>query len=141
MVAWIDWLKAHGRGTGTVGGCFGGGWSLNGSLARPVDATVVYYGRVNKSADQIAPLASPLLGHFATEDQFINRTMVAGFEAAMKSAGKTYEVHWYEASHGVANPTSARHAAAAPVAGETLDDVIHGYRECRPGPWRPDDGR
>ena len=48
--AWVDWLRARrdvtGK-TGTVGWSFGGGWSLNTALARPVDATVVCYGRVN----------------------------------------------------------------------------------------------
>ena len=35
--------------------------------------------------------------------------MVGGFERAMDSAGKSYEVHWYEADHAFANPTSARY--------------------------------
>jgi carboxymethylenebutenolidase len=42
--AWIEWLTKHGKGNGkvgTVGWCFGGGWSLNASIARPVDASVV----------------------------------------------------------------------------------------------------
>ncbi len=115
LAAWIDWLKAHAKGTGrlgTVGWCFGGGWSLNGSLARPVDATVVYYGRVNKTAAQLAALAGPVLGHFATQDPFIDRDMVSGFEREMQAAGKPYEVHWYEADHAFANPTSARYDAA-----------------------------
>ena len=115
LAAWIDWLKQHPEGTGkvgTVGWCFGGGWSLNGSLARTVDATIVYYGRVNKTADQLASLASPVLGHFATRDRFIDRDMVGGFERGMKAAGRTYEVHRYEADHGFANPTSARYDSA-----------------------------
>ena len=114
LAAWIDWLEQHPKGTGkvgTVGWCFGGGWSLNASLARPVDATVVYYGRVNKTAAGLAPLASPVLGHFATLDRFINQEMVGGFERAMDAAGKTYEVHWYEADHAFANPTGARYDA------------------------------
>ncbi|MEZ5669016.1 MAG: dienelactone hydrolase family protein [Alphaproteobacteria bacterium] len=108
--AWIDWLKAHravSGPVGTVGWCFGGGWSLNASLARPVEATVIYYGNVAKSADDLAPLAGPVLGHFAEQDQWINHDMVAGFEAAMDAAGKTYTDHWYSAQHAFANPTSA----------------------------------
>ncbi len=107
--AWIDWLKAHDATNdkvGTVGWCFGGGWSLNASLARPVDATVVYYGDVSKTADQLAPLAGPVLGHFAEQDQWINHDMVDGFEAAMDAAGKTYTTHWYDAAHAFANPTA-----------------------------------
>ena len=114
LAAWIDWLKREARASGKVGAvgwCFGGGWSLNASLVRPVDATVVYYGRVNKTAAQLAPLAGPVLGHFATLDKFINRKMVGGFERAMDAAGKTYDIHWYEANHAFANPTGARYDA------------------------------
>jgi carboxymethylenebutenolidase len=112
--AWVDWLRARGDVTGklgTVGWCFGGGWSLNTGLARAVDATVVYYGRVNKSAAELATLDGPVLGHFATRDKWINADMVGGFEAAMDEAGKTYTSHWYEADHAFANPTQARYDA------------------------------
>ena len=114
LAAWIDWLRAHaaaGGRLGTVGWCFGGGWSLNASLARPVDATVVYYGRVAKSAAELATLAGPVLGHFATRDGWIDADMVGAFEAAMNAAGKAHELYWYEADHAFANPTSARYDA------------------------------
>ena len=55
--SWVAWLRGHESGTGevgTVGWCFGGGWSLNASLAAPVDATVVYYGNVKKGREQLA---------------------------------------------------------------------------------------
>jgi len=108
MVAWIDSLKGDARSTakiGTVGWCFGGAWSLNGSIAAPVDATVIYYGRVERSAEDLAKLKGPVLGHFAEEDQWINHEMVAGFEKNMAAAGKALEVHWYAANHAFANPT------------------------------------
>ncbi len=63
--AWIDWLKAHPRSTGKVGAvgwCFGGAWSLNASIARPVDATVIYYGHVLRSVDQLKKLKGPVMG-------------------------------------------------------------------------------
>lgn len=115
LAIWIDWLRAHARPdakVATIGWCFGGGWSLNASLARPVDATVVYYGRVNKTARELAALKGPVLGHFATQDQWINREMVSGFESAMDAAGKSYTDYWYEAQHAFANPTGARYDEA-----------------------------
>lgn len=115
VASWVDWLRKHGRGNGkvaTVGWCFGGGWSLNASLAAPVDATIVYYGNVAKSADQLKPLSGPVQGHFATQDQWINQKMVGGFESAMAEAGKSFETHWYEANHAFANPTQARYDEA-----------------------------
>jgi len=112
VASWVAWLRKHKRGNGnvaTIGWCFGGGWSLNASLAAPVDATVVYYGNVAKKTAQLRSLRGPVLGHFATRDKWINQKMIDGFEAAMKSAGKEYESHWYEADHAFANPTQARY--------------------------------
>jgi carboxymethylenebutenolidase len=114
LTSWIAWLKANPKSTGkigTVGWCFGGGWSLDASIAAPVDATVVYYGRVNQPVDKLAQLKGPVLGHFATKDQWINPAMVAGFEAAMTKAGKSLEAYSYEANHAFANPTGASYDA------------------------------
>ena len=108
----IDYLRNHARSTGKIGTngwCFGGGWSLNASIATPVDATVIYYGRVTREASDLKKLNGPLMGHFGTLDRFINEKMISGFEAELKKAGKDKDatIHWYEANHGFANPTSA----------------------------------
>lgn len=115
LTRWIGWLRerAAGKKVGTVGWCFGGGWSLQASIATPVDATVIYYGRVDRPASELKKLKGPVLGHFATRDGWINKPMVDGFQAAMKEAGKTLTVYWYEADHAFANPTSARYDAPA----------------------------
>jgi carboxymethylenebutenolidase len=115
VVSWLGWLKAHDKATGKVavmGWCFGGGWALNASVAEPVDATVVYYGRVEKPVDQLAMLKGPVLGHFATRDEFINKAMVDGFEEGMAEAGKPVTVYWYEADHAFANPSGGRYDEA-----------------------------
>jgi carboxymethylenebutenolidase len=112
LKAWLPWLAGHAGSTGklaTLGFCFGGGWSLNASLLVPVDATVIYYGKVDKTADQLGPLKGPVLGHFAKKDTFINQPMVDGFQKAMAEAGKSATVYWYDAEHGFANPTTARY--------------------------------
>ncbi len=114
LVAWAEWLKDHPDCTGrigVVGWCFGGGWSLNLSLATPVDATVIYYGRVGKSAEELKALHGPVLGHFATQDRFITVDMVKGFEQALAAADKPAEIHFYDADHAFANPTGARYDA------------------------------
>ena len=110
LVSWVQWLKGHPKGNGrigTIGWCFGGGWSLNASLGAPVDATIIYYGRCDKSAEELAPLRGPVLGHFAEQDDWINQEMVDDFEIALLQAGKKYALHWYDAKHAFANPTQA----------------------------------
>lgn len=110
--AWTEWLRGHEFATGkvgTVGWCFGGGWSLSASIATPVDATVIYYGRVNQPVEEIAKLQGPVLGHFATRDGWINADMVGGFERALEANGKSAEIHWYVADHAFANPTGERY--------------------------------
>ncbi len=112
MVSWIDWMRRHEATTdkvATIGWCFGGGWSLNASIAAPVDGTVIYYGNVAKPSDHLAKLNGPVIGHFATKDKWINKPMVDGFVANMAEAGKALTVYWYEADHAFANPTSARY--------------------------------
>lgn len=113
---WTAWTRSHDKTTdkiGTIGWCFGGGWSLNASLASPVDATIIYYGNVAKQADQLSALVGPVMGHFAKKDQWINKAMVDGFIEQMKAAGEPDpEVFWYDADHAFANPSSGRYDKA-----------------------------
>jgi carboxymethylenebutenolidase len=115
MSTWFDWLKAHPDGNGkvaTLGWCFGGGMALQASLDRPTNGTIVYYGNVARTAEELMQLKGPVLGQFASQDQWINPPMVDGFEAAMKKAGKVLEVHRYDANHAFANPTGQNYDAA-----------------------------
>ncbi|MGH6893450.1 MAG: dienelactone hydrolase family protein [Dongiaceae bacterium] len=115
MATWVDWLRAHPDCNGkvaSIGWCFGGGMALQAALDRPLDATIVYYGNVARSPDELKSLRGPVLGQFANEDQWINPQMVDGFEAAMKRAGKVLEVHRYDANHAFANPTGQNYDAA-----------------------------
>lgn len=113
MVALVNYAKKHQGANGkvaVVGWCFGGGWSLNTANATAVDACVIYYGRLNITDVQVKALKTPILGHFGAEDKSINSAMVNGFETILKHNGKTnYELHWYPAGHGFANPTGANY--------------------------------
>lgn len=120
LVSWIDWLKMHeavakGDGpagpvgtVGTIGWCLGGGWSLNASVATPVDATVIYYGRVDKDQETLSRLKGPVLGHFAEKDGWINHDMVDPFAEKLTALNHPHEIHWYDADHAFANPTGER---------------------------------
>lgn len=112
LVSWVAWLRGNQAANGkvaTIGWCFGGGWAINTAMATPVEATVIYYGRLPQNAAEVKPVAGPVLGHFAEKDNFITHEMVAGFEKAMAEAGKPLTVHWYDADHAFANPTGANY--------------------------------
>jgi carboxymethylenebutenolidase len=108
LTTWIDHLYAMKPVNGkvaTLGFCFGGGWSLNASLAHPVDATILYYGRCDKTAAELKALKGPVLGQFGNQDTFINPPMVDGFEKALAEDGIKAEIYRYDANHAFANPT------------------------------------
>lgn len=102
--AWSAWLRnrsdCNGR-LGVLGYCFGGAWALNFSIAMRFDATVIYYGYVNKTADQLKSLAGPVLGHFGRHDKVPHATPEAAlaFEAELRKAGKPGTIHIYDAGH------------------------------------------
>lgn len=101
---------------GTLGWCFGGSMSLKAGveLGDRVDAVVVYYGHVSGDAEFLKPLQAPLLGLFGAADQGIPVESVRQFEAALKSAGKSAEVHLYDgAGHAFANPSGVNYKADA----------------------------
>ncbi len=97
---------------GTIGWCFGGGWSLRTALLHPdeVDATVIYYGRLVTDREQLATLQMPVLGIFGAEDRGIPLEGVREFEAALGELGKEAAIHVYEgADHAFANPSGTRY--------------------------------
>ena len=109
----LRWLDSHSNGrVATLGWCFGGGWSLEASLANPnlVDGTVIYYGMVSTDADRLRRLSAPVLGIFATKDQWITPDSVDAFEAALNQAGVPHRIRRYEADHAFANPSGPYYA-------------------------------
>lgn len=100
---------------GTIGWCFGGGWSLRASIlaGEQGKACVMYYGMPVKKAAELAPIQAPIQGHFAKNEQWINPDVVAKFEVLAKATGKTFEPYFYDADHAFANPSSERYKEAA----------------------------
>ncbi len=119
-------LLALPEGTGKVGAvgfCFGGG--IVNYLATQVPelaAGVPFYGGQPPDAE-VARIRSPLLIHYAGEDERVNAGWPK-FEAALKAGGVRYEAYIYPGvQHGFNNDTTPRYdAAAAKLAwGRTLD--------------------
>ena len=105
-----DLPASNGR-TAVIGFCWGGAKSFGYAAHQPsLAAAVVYYGEAPGSnsngatpdsvAAQLSSLTAPVLGLYAGNDARIDST-VPVTEAAMKSLGKSYEVHTYDgAGHG-----------------------------------------
>ncbi len=108
--ATVAYLETHPNGNGKVGAmgfCWGGGAVNNLAVNEPkLDAGVAYYGRQAKAED-VSKIQAPLMLHYAGLDQGINAG-IAAYEAALKSAGKSYELYMYEGvNHAFTNDTGA----------------------------------
>lgn len=97
----------------SIGWCFGGGWSLQLALAQPVDAAVVYYGRLVTDPAELEKVQGKLLGVFGNLDEGIPVADVNAFEKGLKEAGVRARILRYDANHAFANPSSARYDGAA----------------------------
>ena len=109
---------------GTIGWCFGGGWSHKAAIlgGKRVKACVIYYGMPTTDQAQLAKLSAPVLMHWGTQDGFINKNVVSGFEAAMKTAHKSLKTHAFNAVHAFANPSNPKYdkQAAATANAESV---------------------
>jgi carboxymethylenebutenolidase len=112
---------------GVIGYCSGGRQSVLAACNLELDAAVDCYGafvteavpegfpaKIGPLVDQIPNLSSPLLGLFGNEDQHPSPAAVDELEAALKSAGKTYDFHRYDnAGHGFFSPDRAGYRVEA----------------------------
>lgn len=105
-----DFLRSTGGAPaiGSLGWCFGGGWSLNAAmlLSDKLDAAVIYYGFVSDDPERLQAVEAPILGLFGEADEGIPVSLVRRFEGALDGLGKDYSIHIYPgAGHAFANPT------------------------------------
>lgn len=101
---------------GSLGWCFGGGWSLNTARLFPdeLDATVIYYGQVTGDDEKLRPISAPILGLFGAEDTGITVESVEAFRASLERLRKEFEVHIYPGvGHAFGNPTGTNYDAEA----------------------------
>jgi carboxymethylenebutenolidase len=92
---------------GAIGFCWGGGAVNNLSVNEPnLNAGVAYYGGQPKPED-VPKINAAMMMHYGGLDERINAGIPA-YEAALKQAGKTYEIYVYEgANHAFNNDTNA----------------------------------
>jgi carboxymethylenebutenolidase len=92
---------------GAVGFCWGGGAVNNLAVSEPnLNAGVAYYGGQPKAED-VAKINAAMMMHYGGLDERINAG-IPTYEAALKQAGKTFEIYVYEgANHAFNNDTNA----------------------------------
>ena len=112
-VAAVKAMPEYGGKFGAVGFCFGGS-TVNIMATRFPDmsAGVPYYGAQPKAEDA-ARIKSPLLLHYASEDERITSGWPA-YEKALKEHGVKYQAYVYpNTQHGFHNDTTPRYDEAA----------------------------
>jgi carboxymethylenebutenolidase len=116
-------LKAHKLSNGKLGVtgfCWGGSTVnfLTVTLGPDLNAGVPFYGAAAETAS-VPKIKAPLLIHYAETDQRVNE-MWPAFEAALKAAGVSYQMHIYPGTqHGFHNNSTPRyHEASAKLAWE-----------------------
>src|SRR5918997_2184989 len=106
----VGYLKGRPDSNGKVGAigfCWGGGAVNNLAVNEPdLDAGVAYYGGQPKAED-VPKIEAAMMMHYGGLDERI-KAGIPAYEAALKAAGKPYEIHMYEgANHAFNNDTNA----------------------------------
>jgi carboxymethylenebutenolidase len=96
---------------GTIGYCFGGGWSFQAALRNGplVDACVLYYGMPETDPAKLTTLTAPVLGIFGKQDSRLGAELVGKFAQGMASATKPLDIRMYDAVHAFANPSNPKY--------------------------------
>ena len=97
-------LAAQGSKVAVMGFCMGGALTVAACVHVPeVSAGVCFYGIPPKDFADPARIAVPFQGHFANRDDWCTPAAADALERDMKAAGRSPEIHRYEAAHGFFN--------------------------------------
>jgi carboxymethylenebutenolidase len=101
----VQHLKAQGAPrVACIGFCMGGAVSLLAACNSPeLDAVVTWYGLPPLEYIDATKLKLPVLGHWATQDEFFPIATVDQLEAKLKEAKVDFTFHRYLARHGFGN--------------------------------------
>jgi carboxymethylenebutenolidase len=113
---------------GVVGFCWGGAASFEHAVAAPeLGAAVVYYG-TSPATESLSFIRAPVLGLYGEDDQRVNAT-TPDAEAALQSAGRTYETHMFDgAGHGFLRLQSERAGANLAATTEAWPLTVEWFR-------------
>lgn len=103
----VQFLKARASKVGVTGFCMGGALTLLAMTQVPeADAGVVWYGCPPLDYVDAAKIKAPLMGHWATQDEFFKIETVDSLEEKLRAAKVPFEFHRYLAHHAFANETA-----------------------------------
>ena len=103
----VQFLKGRAPKVGVTGFCMGGALTLLALTQSPeLDAGVVWYGCPPLDYIDASQIKVPVLGHFATQDQFFPIATIDALEEKFGAAGVSYAFHRYLALHAFANETA-----------------------------------
>lgn len=103
----VQYLKQHSEKVAVTGFCMGGALTLLALCNIPeVAAGVVWYGFPPLEYIDAAKIKVPVLGHWATQDEFFGAETVDALEKKLTGANVDVEFHRYLAHHAFANETA-----------------------------------
>ena len=104
----VQYLKSTGSGkAGITGFCMGGALTLLSAVNVPeADAAVAWYGFPPLEYIDASKIRAPLMGHWATQDEFFPIGKVEELEKKLAAAKVKFEFHRYNAKHAFANETA-----------------------------------
>jgi carboxymethylenebutenolidase len=113
----VQFLKKDSPKVGVTGFCMGGALTVLSACNVPeADAFVIWYGFPPLEYVDASKVKKPVMGHWATQDEFFAISKVDELEKKLRDAGVQPEFHRYDAKHAFANETAVgdkRPAAAA----------------------------
>ena len=139
----LHWLQHHASGTGkigTIGFCMGGTLVMLAAARDPApDASVIFYGFpvrqrtptnpiLASDEDEVANVASPLLGFWGDQDKPVGMENVAAYDDKLNRYHKPHEFHIYPGlGHGFL--TFAPDSEASAASREAWERTLAFYRE------------
>jgi carboxymethylenebutenolidase len=120
----VQHLKNDSPKVAVMGFCMGGALTLLAAVNVPeADAAITWYGLPPLDYIDASKIKAPLMGHWATNDEYFSISQVDALEQKLKQAGVKFEFHRYQAQHGFANETAGTVEGVAtkfnPAAAET----------------------
>ena len=103
----VQFLKKESATVGVTGFCMGGALTVLSAVNVPeADAFVIWYGYPPLEYVDASKIKKPVMGHWATQDEFFVISKVDELEKKLRDAGVKYEFHRYDAKHAFANETA-----------------------------------